>query len=329
MRRIGTLSDGSLAKRFCDYLLTLDVDATADSDDGDPPEWNVWIRDEQHVDTARAEFSAFADAPEAEKYKVEKAVTRIRDERIAEEQKRLKQQRELVRSMPTQGGSGPLSGASIRQQSIPITIAIIVLSVIASFATNFSRPRSRGGEATLEQKAYFALSITDRRAYAESGDPYEMIKRGEVWRFITPMFMHGDPMHLAFNMLWIFFLGSSIERLQGSLFFAALALGTHFIGINAHVLMSQMDFLPPALSGSPFAVGASGAVFGLFGYLWVRPSVDPAYPIRLVPMNIALMLGWLVLCMTPLIPNVANGAHLGGLFAGMAAAMIGPRHTSG
>ncbi len=41
--------------------------------------------------------------------------------------------------------------------------------------------------------------------------------------------------------------------------------------------------------------------------------VDPSYPIHMVPMNVVLMLGWLVACMTPLIPDVANGAHLGGL----------------
>jgi GlpG protein len=143
------------------------------------------------------------------------------------------------------------------------------------------------------------------------------------------MFMHGDAMHLAFNMLWIYFLGSAIERLQGSLLFLALVLGTAFVGLNVHVLMSGMEFLPPALQGTPFAIGASGAVFGLFGYLWVRPAIDPDYPIRLVPMNVVLMLGWLVLCMTPLIPNVANGAHLGGLFAGILAATIGGRGRHG
>jgi GlpG protein len=51
--------------------------------------------------------------------------------------------------------------------------------------------------------------------------------------------------------------------------------------------------------------------------------VDPSYPIHMVPMNVVLMLGWLVACMTPLIPNVANGAHLGGLLAGMLAALVG------
>ena len=46
-------------------------------------------------------------------------------------------------------------------------------------------------------------------------------------------------------------------------------------------------------------------------------------------MNVVLMLAWLVMCMTPLIPNVANGAHLGGLFAGILAATISRRSGHG
>jgi len=328
MRRIGTLNDGTLAQRFCDYLVTLKIDATSEADDqGDQAAWHIWIRNETDVDKAREQLAAFEAAPNEPRYQVEREVARIRNERIAEEQQRLKRNRKLVQSMPTSRGSslGPLTGAAVRQQSIPITIGIIVLSVIASFATNFGRPRARGNELTLEQRLYFGLSIADPREYQFSSDPYEAIKRGEVWRFITPMFMHGDAMHLAFNMLWMYFLGSAIERLQGSLFFLALVLGTAFVGLNVHVLMSGMEFLPPTLQGTPFAIGASGAVYGLFGYLWVRPAIDPDYPIRLVPMNVVLMLGWLVLCMTPLIPNVANGAHLGGLFAGILAATMGSR----
>ena len=332
MRRIGTLSDATLAQRFCDFLVTMKIDATTEADDQrDGAGWQIWIRDETDVEQAREQLAAFEAAPHEARYQVENEVARIRDERIADEQQRLKQNRKLVQSMPRSrsSGMGPLTGAAVRQQSIPVTIGIIVLSVIASFATNFGRPRSRGNELTLEQKLYYGLSITDPREYQRSGDPYEAIKRGEVWRFITPMFMHGDAMHLAFNMLWVYFLGSALERLQGSLFFLALVLGTAFIGINVHVLMSDMEFLPPMLRGTPFAIGASGAVYGLFGYLWVRPAIDPDYPIRLVPMNVVLMLAWLVMCMTPLIPNVANGAHLGGLFAGILAATIGRRSGHG
>ena len=136
------------------------------------------------------------------------------------------------------------------------------------------------------------------------------------------MFLHGSIFHLLFNMLWIFYFGSVIERLHGSLFFLVLTMCAQIAGMMLQVSLPVTDALPETLHGSPFAVGASGAVYGLFGYLWVRPAVDASYPIRLLPTQIMLMLGWLVLCMTPLIPNVANGGHLGGLFAGMLAAMV-------
>ncbi len=335
MRRIGTLADGSLARRFCDYLVTLSIDATTDSDhesgdseSGDDQDgvWNIWIRDETDVDKAKLEFVAFEESPDSSRYQVEEQVNRIRHDRIEDQQRRIKQQREMVRSMPSDSGAGSLAGASVRQQSIPVTIGIIAIAVVASFAGEFGgRPGSRITESpTIAQQIYLGLSFVDRREYEVSKeDPFASVRKGEVWRFVTPMFLHGDTFHLAFNMLWIFFLGSAIERLHGSLFFLLLTLSTQIAGMMLQVMLPEVDFLPKELHGSPFAIGASGAVYGLFGYLWIRPMVDPSYPIHMVPMNVVLMLGWLVACMTPLIPNVANGAHLGGLFAGMLAALIG------
>lgn len=330
MRRIGTLADGSLARRFCDYLVTLSIDATTDSDTevGDNESgtvWNIWIRDETDVDKARLELSAFEKSPHSDRYQVDEEVSRIRDDRIAEQQRRLQQQREMVRSMPAGRSAGSLSGANVRQQSIPITIGVIAIAVVASFSSNFGSPRGSRvpGKTTIEQNVYFGLSFVDRRDYAVSkGDPFASIRKGEAWRFVTPMFLHGDTFHLAFNMLMFFFFGSVIERLHGSWFLLLLTMGTQIAGMMLQVMLPDADYMPEALRGSPFAIGASGAVYGLFGYLWIRPTVDPGYPIHMVPMNVAVMLGWLVACMTPLFPNVANGAHLGGLFAGILAAVI-------
>ena len=329
MRRIGSLANESLAQRFCDYLVTLSIDAAADhdSDQSDAP-WNIWIREEKDVDQAREEFARFTESPEDGRYQVQEDVARIRDQRVAEQQEKVKQHRETIRSMPADSGRGlgPMVMAPTKQQAIPVTIGIIVISVIVSFTSNFSHPRGarRGGNETLEQKTYYGLSFVDRREYEKNEDPYASIRKGEVWRVVTQMFLHGSLMHLLFNMLWIFYFGSVIERLHGSLFFALLALGSQIGGMMLQVSLPAADALPPALEalhGSPFAVGASGAVYGLFGYLWVRPAVDSGYPVRLVPTHIVLMLGWLVVCMTPLIKDVANGGHLGGLFAGMLAAM--------
>ena len=134
-------------------------------------------------------------------------------------------------------------------------------------------------------------------------------------------------MHLVFNMLGIFFLGSALERLHGSLFLALLFLVTGIAGSGLEVATMGLEFLPESLRGSPWSIGASGALFGLFGFLWIRPSIDSSYPIRLVPTNVMLMLGWLVFCMTPLASNlhIANAAHLGGLLAGIAIALVLPQ----
>ena len=119
-------------------------------------------------------------------------------------------------------------------------------------------------------------------------------------------------------------LGAAVERMHGSLFFGLLMVITHIGGMALQVTLPGEEALPAALhrlAGSPFAVGASGAVYGVFGYLWIRPMLDPSYPIRIGQQNIVLMLVWLVACVF-VIDNVANGGHIGGLLSGMLAAYI-------
>ncbi|QDV61614.1 rhomboid family intramembrane serine protease [Crateriforma conspicua] len=336
MRKIGTLSQPRDARRFCDYLLTRQIDATWEQEsDG----CDVWIRDESDVEAARTELGTFRQDPGAPRYDVGDQVKKIRSEQAKQQQRMQKN----IRSVPT-GGPGM---GRMRQANIPLTIGIIAISVLASFGTNFGNvdwadPRNADfrENLSLETKTYLAMSFVDRYDYAtlqsergevvdwtvfataDGGDSLASLKKGQVWRLITPMFLHGSVIHLLFNMLWIYTLGSSLERLHGSLFFAGLVLVSQIAGMLVQVLLP--DWLPPSLQGSPFAIGASGAVFGLFGYIWIRPKVEALYPIRMPPQNVMLMLGWLVICMTPLIGNVANGAHLGGLLGGVAAAYLWP-----
>ncbi|GAA5506836.1 rhomboid family intramembrane serine protease [Novipirellula caenicola] len=333
MRRIGSVENETLAHRFCDYLVTLSIDAAADSNgDAENPRWDIWIREEKDVDEARKQFALFEQSPESESYKVKSKADAIRNERVNHHQRRIAEQRKLQRSMPaSRGGAvGGLGGPGMpgRQQRIPVVIAVIAMSVIASFSGGFGQPRpSRDGSAlTTEQSVDYALSFVDRRDYIESdGDWFASVRKGEVWRFITPLLLHADPLHLAFNMIWIFLLGSAIERLHGSIFLIILLFVSQLAGMMLQVSLPAADSLPPilhAVAGSPFAIGASGAVYGLFGYLWIRPQTDSTYPIRMSQGNVMLMLGWLVLCMTGMFGPIANGAHLGGLIAGVIAAFL-------
>lgn len=330
MRRIGNLQDESVACRFCDYLLTLKIDSVIERGDGDSdPSWDIWIRSEEDVDRAREEWQAFLKTPDDPRYQVEKQAENLRNRRIAERKRQEERFAKQERRITEQRVSRPLGSGSTagnRQERIPVTIAIIAISILSSLTSNFGNPRgSRAPNVvTLEQKTYDAMSFVNPSDYVIGGDAFASIKKGQVWRFITPMFLHGDAMHLAFNMLWLFVLGSAIERLHGSLFLLVIVFTTQTAGMLLQVMLPDATFIPEALRGSPFAIGASGAVYGLFGFLWIRPYFDQGYPIHLVPMNVALMLGWLVLCMTPMVKDVANGAHLGGLVSGMLMAVAGP-----
>ena len=84
----------------------------------------------------------------------------------------------------------------------------------------------------------------------------EMVAYGEWWRLITPMFLHADFMHLLMNMFSLYIFGPDLEKLIGKMRFITLFL---LSGIFANV---ATYFLQPL---SYIHVGASGAIFGIFG----------------------------------------------------------------
>ena len=334
MRRIGTLENSELAQRFCDYLVTQSIDASCDPE-SDSPEagWEIWVRDERQIAESKEALADFRSDPEGSRYQVRREATHIRQEQIAAELAQQKRAAENDRIANVRKSTlGEPIHAPLKQSGYPVTIAVIILSVIVSLTTHFGQPRRSRvpGKVTLEEQVYNALSFVDRKEFDKSGDdPFASVETGQLWRFVTPMFLHGDEFHLLFNMVWIYFLGSVIEKLQGSLFFALVLVTTQVSGMLLQVMLpdtaalqsifqgTPLDFLAQTMSGTPFAIGASGAVYGLFGFLWIRPKVDPGYPIHLVQTNVILMLGWLIICITPLIGDVANGAHIGGLLAGV------------
>lgn len=137
------------------------------------------------------------------------------------------------------------------------------------------------------------------------------ILEGEVWRLITPIFMHAGLTHFLFNTFAIFIFAPALELLLGRFKFIFLFLAAGLAGNVATLLL-----------GSPMMayLGASGALYGLLGlYLYMilfrKELIDPAS--RQV-VTVMLIIG---LIYTVLWPNINLYAHLFGFLSGLA---LGP-----
>lgn len=132
-----------------------------------------------------------------------------------------------------------------------------------------------------------------------------LIAEGEWWRFITPMFLHAGIMHLLFNMFSLFLFGPELERLTGKVRFTTIYV---LAGIFATV---ATYFLQPP---SYLHVGASGAIFGVFGAYGALLF----YGGRALPQLKQILLPILVISviLTFLTPNVNATAHIAGLITG-------------
>lgn len=148
------------------------------------------------------------------------------------------------------------------------------------------------------------------RIFQEGAQQHTVVANGEWWRLFSAMFLHLDLVHVGFNMWALFVFGPAVERRFGSVSFAALYLACGLGGGALYHLVGR----PEA------AIGASGAIFGLFGALLAatyRQRHTPAG--RAVFTQLVLLLG-LNLVLPLVVPNVAWEAHVGGLVAGVAIA---------
>jgi membrane associated rhomboid family serine protease len=124
---------------------------------------------------------------------------------------------------------------------------------------------------------------------------------GDWWRLLTAAFLHYGPFHLAMNMLVLYLFGPPLEAVLGPPRFLLLYVASGLAGSAGALLMN-----PEALT-----VGASGAIYGLFGAMLVLERqgtyVFGGSVIPLLVINLAI---------TFLIPGVSIGGHLGGLIGG-------------
>lgn len=158
----------------------------------------------------------------------------------------------------------------------------------------------------------FVWELTTGGPNADHGQLYgpAVVVYHQWWRIVTAAFLHGSIMHIAFNMLALYQVGNVVEQLFGkvrfSLLYAIAMLGSGFAVI--------------AFSYTAVTLGASGAIFGLFGAL-VAVGLRLGARGRSLIAQVLPIIG-LNLIFTFAIPNISAAAHVGGLITGFLAGLV-------
>ncbi len=139
-----------------------------------------------------------------------------------------------------------------------------------------------------------------------------LVKSGEIYRLFTSMFLHADVTHLIFNMYALFVVGPQVERYYGKRRFAFIYFISGLLGSLFSCVFSG-DYV--------FSLGASGAIFGLFGSIayftyYYRATLQGLLRSQIVPVIVInLVIGFLI-------PGIDVSAHIGGLIGGILTSMF-------
>ena len=152
----------------------------------------------------------------------------------------------------------------------------------------------------------YLLSLVDYNGILNNfANYYLYVQNGEYYRLITSMFVHANILHLISNMYALYVVGPIIEKYYGKGKYLLIYLGSGIIGSLFSVVLTNYA-----------SVGASGAIFGLFGALLYfgykyRATLDGFLRSSIIPtLLVNLLLGFMI-------PGIDVSAHLGGLIGGL------------
>lgn len=214
-----------------------------------------------------------------------------------------------------QGRNRVVQARDIGQVSLaatPVTFTLIGLSAVLFVAGFVSE------ELDARLTEFLALG-----EFARQGDVLFVTRIQDVdpWRVLTSAFLHASLMHIGFNMYAVYLFGPRLEREAGA--------APYLLAYLASAAAGGAAFIAVRTGETTLAVGASGAVFGLFG-IWLVAT----YRMRRNPAGRAMFNQLVVLlaingALPIFIPNIAWEAHLGGLAAGAVIGLLWGRLAAG
>jgi membrane associated rhomboid family serine protease len=218
----------------------------------------------------------------------------------------------------------PLRDANPTRRRPVVTIGLIVLCV-AAFAYELS-VQAGNGEAGLG-RLFLTYGLVPA---ALTGGPGDTSNVG--WpAVLSSMFLHGDPLHIGFNMLFLWIFGNNIEDRLGHVGFLAFYLAGGLVAAAAQVLAAPASTVP--------VIGASGAIAAVLGaYLVLYPRARVLsliyfglfFQLIRVPAIVLLGFWFAVQVVSAFVAagasdgggGVALFAHIGGFLAGIAVGLL-------
>ncbi len=193
----------------------------------------------------------------------------------------------------------------------PMSASIMLLSLVVAALTLL-------GDNLQTLHWFTFLDFQVRGDYLQFTPLADGLAAGQWWRLVTPMLIHFGFLHIAMNGMWYWELGKRIELRQG---------GINLLGLT--LLFSLVsNFTQYYVSGPTLFGGLSGVLYGLLGHCWIYQVLSPNPIYRLPRGVLAMMLIWLLVCLSGLISligfgEIANGAHVGGLLIGCFTGLLG------
>ena len=174
---------------------------------------------------------------------------------------------------------------------IGINVAVAVVEFASSSSASFTN------NSIFEKGSLFATGYVDANGHLLG------VAHGQWWRLLTAMFLHASFFHLAINMYSLYFVGSIMEQVIGRWRFLLLYLASGLAGSAGALVLSPL---------SP-TVGASGAIFGILGGLFVlerRRHISTGGQVAgLIVLNLVITFAFA--------SSISVGGHVGGLIGGI------------
>lgn len=205
---------------------------------------------------------------------------------------------ELASATAERGQVEPQQAWSRRFFSVPVVAILLVLSFLGALLP------------MLDHDYQYVPYLSFYQLYIVDGTLRGDWPVGQLWRIITPAFLHFGLLHIVFNSLWLWELGGMIERRQGAVRILGLVL-----------LIAAGSNIAQAMSGISLFGGMSGVIYGLLGYIVIWNRLRPAQAFPLANGVAVVMIVWLLICLTGFtellgLGAIANTAHVSGLLLG-------------